>query len=307
MDETDSVREIWQSLGLPGIVDVHTHFMPQRVMDKVWRYFDDAGPLVGRPWPVAYRTDEERRLQTLRGFGVRAFTSLVYPHKPEMAAWLNEWAAAFAATTPDCLHTATLYPEPGVEGYIREAIDAGARVFKAHIQVGRYDPTDPLLDKAWGVIEDAAVPVVMHCGSGPAREYTGPEPVATLLKRHPRLLLVVAHLGMPEYTEFLDLADRYDDLRFDTTMAFTPFVEETMPFPRSEYARLRDHADRILFGSDFPNIPHGFIDAVGVLTRLPGIDDEWLRKVFYDNAVRLFGVDWPMRSTPEEPYLPSRE
>jgi len=216
MDEATPVRQIWQSLGLPGIVDVHTHFMPNPVMDKVWQYFDDAGPLVGRPWPVAYRTDEQRRLETLRGFGVRAFTSLVYPHKPQMAAWLNEWATAFAATTPDCLHTATLYPEPGVEDYVQRAIDDGTRVFKAHIQVGRYDPTDALLDEAWGAIEDAAVPVVIHCGSGPAPgEHTGPEPVTELLRRHPRLRLVIAHLGMPEYTEFLDLVDRYDDVRLD--------------------------------------------------------------------------------------------
>jgi predicted TIM-barrel fold metal-dependent hydrolase len=102
--------------------------------------------------------------------------------------------------------------------------------------------------------------------------------------------LIIAHMGMPEYPEFLDLADRYDDVRLDTTMAFTPFVEETMPFPPSEYPRLRDHADRILFGSDFPNIPYGFIDAMQVLTRLPGIDDEWLRKVFYHNAAHLFGL-----------------
>lgn len=291
MDETESVRELWQSLGLPGIVDVHTHFMPKRVMDKVWRYFDDAGPLVGRPWPVAYRTDEQHRLETLRGFGVRAFTSLVYPHKPQMAAWLNEWAAAFAAATPDCLHTATLYPEPEAESYVRKAVEAGARVFKAHVQVGRYDPTDPLLDDAWGVIEDAAVPVIIHCGSGPAPgEHTGPEPVAALLRCHPRLRLVVAHMGMPEYSEFLDLADQYDEVRLDTTMAFTPFVEELMPFPRSQYPRLGDHADRILFGSDFPNIPYGFLDAMRVLTRLPGIDDDWLRKVFHHNAARLFSL-----------------
>ncbi|QNI04984.1 amidohydrolase [Mycobacterium kubicae] len=291
MDEIESVRQIWQSLGLPGLVDVHVHFMPKPVMDKVWRYFDDAGPLVGRPWPIAYRTDEERRLETLRGFGVRAFTSLVYPHKPQMAAWLNEWAAAFAAQTPDCLHTATLYPEPRVEAYVRRALDEGARVFKSHIQVGRYDPTDPLLDSAWGAIEDAGVPVVIHCGSGPAPgEHTGPAPVAALLKRHPRLRLVVARMGMPEYTEFLDLVDRYHDVRLDTTMAFTSFVEETMPFPQSQYARLRDHGDRILFGSDFPNIPYGFVDAIRVLMRLPGIDDDWLRQVLFHNAAQLFSL-----------------
>jgi uncharacterized protein len=294
MDETESVREIWQSLGLPGIVDVHTHFMPKPVMDKVWRYFDTAGPLVGRRWPIAYRTDEQDRLRALRGFGVRAFTSLVYPHKPQMAAWLNQWAASFATATPDCLHTATLYPEPGVEDYVRQALDLGARVFKAHVQVGRYNPTDPLLDGAWGVIEDAAVPVVIHCGSGPVPgEHTGAEPVAALLARHPRLRLVIAHLGMPEYGDFLDLADRHDGVRFDTTMAFTPFVEETMPFPRSQYGRLRDHGDRILFGSDFPNIPYGYVDAMRVLTRLPGVDDEWLRKVFYGNAAQLFDLAGP--------------
>ena len=56
-NEQTSVRRLWKSLGLPGIVDVHTHFMPKQVMDKVWQYFATAGPLVGRAWPIAYRTD----------------------------------------------------------------------------------------------------------------------------------------------------------------------------------------------------------------------------------------------------------
>ena len=66
MDESAAVRAIWEPLGIPGIVDVHTHFMPKRVMDKVWQYFDAAGPLVGRTWPITYRTDEADRLRTLR-------------------------------------------------------------------------------------------------------------------------------------------------------------------------------------------------------------------------------------------------
>ena len=96
MDNTQQVRQIWASLGLPGIIDVHTHFMPKQVMDKVWQYFDANGPLIGRDWPIAYRTDEAQRVNTLRRFGVRWFTSLVYPHKPQMAEWLNQWAAQFA-------------------------------------------------------------------------------------------------------------------------------------------------------------------------------------------------------------------
>ena len=45
-DEAAHVRQIWSALDLPGLIDVHTHFMPKSVMDKVWRYFDSAGPLV---------------------------------------------------------------------------------------------------------------------------------------------------------------------------------------------------------------------------------------------------------------------
>ena len=291
MNEATDVRATWEALGLPGIVDVHTHFMPKRVMDKVWQYFDAAGPLVGRTWPIAYRTDEAARVATLRDFGVRAFTSLVYPHKPEMAAWLNQWSAQFASSTPDCLATATFYPEPGADDYVTAAIDGGTRVFKAHVQVGDYDPTDPLLDGVWGVIAEAGIPVVVHCGSGPQPgSHTGPEPIRAVLARHPRLRLVVAHMGMPEYSAFLDLAVRYPDVRLDTTMAFTPFVEELNPFPAAERPRLVALGDRILFGSDFPNIPYGYLEAIRVLTELNGVDDDWLRNVLHDNAARLFGL-----------------
>jgi predicted TIM-barrel fold metal-dependent hydrolase len=289
MDE--SIREIWQSLGLPGLVDVHTHFMPKNVMDKVWKYFDDVGPLVGRPWPITYRTEEQQRLDTLRGFGVRAFTSLVYAHKPGMAAWLNQWAAQFAADTPDCLSTATFFPEAGAADYVATAIAGGAQVFKAHVQVGDYHPADPLLDEVWGTIAEAGTPVIIHCGSGPAPgRFTGPEPIREVLQRHPNLRLIVAHMGMPEYADFLDLCAQYDGVRLDTTMAFTAFVEKTMPFPTDQYRRLPALRDRILFGSDFPNIPYQYAEAIGVLADIDGVDDDWLRAVLYRNAAELFGL-----------------
>lgn len=290
-DEADAVRQIWSGLGLPGLVDVHTHFMPKPVMDKVWKYFDAQGPLIGRPWPIQYRTEELTRIETLRDFGVRAFTSLVYPHKPQMAAWLNQWAVEFARHTPDCLTTATFYPEPEAGSYVEAAIRDGARVFKVHLQVGAFDANDRLLDPVWGAIDDAGIPVVIHCGSGPVPgAHTGPEPIRRLLRRHPGLALIVAHMGMPEYTAFLDIAESHTAVRLDTTMAFTSFTEEMMPYPPEKYRALMDLGDRILFGSDFPNIPYGYRDALTAITGLPGIDDDWLRGVLHDNAARLFEI-----------------
>lgn len=63
-----------------------------------------------------------------------------------------------------------------------------------------------------------------------------------------------------------------------------------MPFPAAELPRLLGLGERILFGSDFPNIPYGYVEAMQALTDLPGVDDDWLRAVFYGTAARLFAV-----------------
>jgi hypothetical protein len=289
VDDAD-VPALWRSLDLPGLVDLHVHFMPKNVMDKVWAYFDAAGPLIGSPWPIAYREDEQRRLERLRAMGVRAFPSLVYPHRPGMAAWLNAWATDFARAQPDVLHTATFFPEPEATAYVDDALSAGARLFKAHVQVGAYDPRDPLLDGVWGALADAGVPVVVHCGSGPAPgRFTGPGPFGEVLARHPRLTAVIAHLGMPEYEEFVGLARRYDRVHLDTTMAFTDFTEQRMPFPLALRPALDELADRIVLGSDFPNTPYPYAHQLEALVRLD-LGDDWLRAVLHDNGARLVAL-----------------
>ena len=283
------MRSVWEGLGLPGLVDLHVHFMPKQVMDKVWAYFDAVGPLTGVPWPIAYREEEAARLARLRALGVLAFPSLVYPHKPGMAAWLNAWAADFAAQHDDVVQTATFFPEPGAEDCVRQALDGGARLFKAHLQVGAYDPRDPLLDGVWGALAEAGVPVVTHCGSGPVPgPFTGPGPIGEVLARHPRLALVVAHLGMPEYDGFVALARRHPRVLLDTTMAFTDFVEELMPFPPDLRPALVDLGDRVVLGSDFPNTPYPYAHQVEALVRLD-LGDAWLRGVLHDNGARVLG------------------
>ena len=275
-------------LGLPGIFDVHVHFMHPRVMARVWAYFDGAGALPAGLWPVRYRGTDDERVEHLRSMGVRRFTSLSYAHKPGIAGFLNDWTRDFAERTPDTLWSATFFPEPEAADYVPKLVDAGVQVFKVHLQVGDFAADDPLLEPVWGTLAESRIPVVLHAGSGPAPgRFTGPDGVARVLARHPGLGLVIAHMGMPEVAEFMGLAESYPNVRLDTTMAFVDFWGR--PPDPAIVRRLPELQDRVLFGTDFPNIPYDYAHQVEALERLD-LGDAWMRDVLWNNGARLFGA-----------------
>jgi uncharacterized protein len=287
----EEVPEYLVALGLPGLADIHVHFLPDSMQLKVWEFFDGAEQNYGSAWPIAYREPEDERLATLRRLGLKAIPALSYAHKPGMAQWLNAWAADFARRVPDAVHCATFYPEPGVDAYVREALRDGARLFKLHVQVGEFSPDDERLDGVWALLEQARVPVVIHAGSAPLRgTYTGPGAVAAVLSRHPGLVLVIAHLGMPEYHQFADLAEAYDGVHLDTTMSATDFTERFAPFPDGYAERLGELRDKVVLGSDFPSIPYPYAHQIEALARLD-LGDDWMRAVLWHNGARLLGLD----------------
>jgi predicted TIM-barrel fold metal-dependent hydrolase len=219
--------------------------------------------------------------------GVKRFTSLVYAHKPGMAAWLSQWALGFAAEVPDCIPTATFYPEAGVARYVQESLAAGAQIYKLHLQVGDFDPRDPLLDEAWGVVAEAGVPVVVHCGSSPLPgRFTGPGPIGEILRRFPDLRVIIAHLGAGEFAEFLDIVADRPNTWLDTTMGLTDFMEGLQAYPRDRLPQLRELSaqGRVLLGSDFPNIPYPYAHQVQVLADF-GLD---LPQVLWEGPRALF-------------------
>jgi predicted TIM-barrel fold metal-dependent hydrolase len=176
-----------------------------------------------------------------------------------------------------------------VTGYVRQALESGARVFKVHVQVGGFDPSEATLDEAWGLLSDAGVPVVVHCGSGPLPgEHTGPGPMGQVLKRHPALTAVIAHAGAPEYAEHLELVRHYPNVRLDTTMVGTPYLSRIAPVPAEVLAGYRDLADRIVLGTDFPNIPYTYAQQIQSLLEWD-FGDDWLRQVLWHNGASLMG------------------
>jgi hypothetical protein len=284
-----------EALGLPGLTDLHLHFLPEPVQRKVWAYFDEASENYGTPWPVHYRLPVDERLKVLRDLGVRNFAPLAYPHKPGMAAWLNEWLLDFVADVPEAVPTATFFPEPGVGEYLKQALDQGVRCVKSHVQIGGYDPRDPLLDDVWGMLAEAAVPVVVHCGNGPIPgKHTGLDIFEDVLRQHPRLVAVLAHAGLPEHSAAVDLAERYAGVHLDTTMVGVPFNGADELLPPDWAARLVAIADKVALGTDFPSIPYDYATQLRAIATWANADDrlgdDFLRAVLWGTPRRLLAV-----------------
>ena len=110
-----------------------------------------------------------------------------------------------------------------------------------------------------------------------------------MLQRHQHLVVIVAHCGSPEYADFLDLATQFSGVHLDTTMAFTDFMEDSAPFPAALRPMLRDLGDKVLLGTDFPNIPHPYAHQLEALARLD-LGDDWLRTVCWHNSEKLFSL-----------------
>ena len=192
---------------------------------------------------------------------------------------------------PECLSSATFYPEAGVGDVRRRAcVEAGTQVFKVHVQVGDFDLLDPLLDDAWGLLAEAGTPVVVHASGGPVgNDHTGPGPMRKLMERHPRLTAVIAHLGAPEYTGFLEIAEDFERVHLDTTMAFTDFFEEMAPFPRDLLSAAASTCGTGCCSARTSRTSPTPTPTSSRRSSGSSLGDDWLRAVCWENGHRLLG------------------
>ena len=72
------VPAFWRALGLRGAIDLHVHFMPERVLRKVWAFFDGVD-VDGAPWAIRYRGDESAPLRTGKGEVTRIYATAFQP------------------------------------------------------------------------------------------------------------------------------------------------------------------------------------------------------------------------------------
>ena len=82
---------------------------------------------------------------------------------------------------------------------------------------------------------------------------------------------------MNQYQEFFDLLDRYPNLYLDTTMTFGAFfhsMDDNKPLAKMIRTMLLKHSDRVMYGTDWPNIPYDWCRELANMVSLVDGDGE---------------------------------
>ncbi len=72
-------------------------------------------------------------------------------------------------------------------------------------------------------------------------------------------------------------------------MVGTPFSDRFAAVPPSVVRRLGELRERVVLGTDFPNIPYPYATQLEALERFE-LGDDWLRAVCWANGARLLGA-----------------
>ena len=272
---------------LPPVVDAHVHLFPDDIFASIWKWFDQYG------WPIRYKMTTSRAIEFLLSRGIDYIVALQYAHKPGIAREMNDYMAAVCRSHDRVIGLATVLPgEKDAAQILKEGFDLGLSGVKLHAHVQCFDVTGRDMRTVYEICAAFGKPLLMHAGREPkSPKYAcdpyllcGADKVEQILIDYPDLKLCIPHMGADEYEAFQRLITDYDNLWLDTTMTLSDYL--FLDF-KPNFHELRK--DRIIFGTDFPNLPYAWDRELKNLCEM-NLSQESLALVLGGNAKTLFAI-----------------
>jgi predicted TIM-barrel fold metal-dependent hydrolase len=273
--------------GLPRVLDAHVHLFPENIFSAIWAWFDE------NAWPIRYRLSASDVLAYLLSRGVSHVMALQYAHKPGISRMLNEYMVDRCKEFPGRVTgMAAVFPgEKNAEEILKEGFVHGLMGVKLHAHVQCFDMNSEEMEVVYDVCESEQKPILMHVGREPKSiayrcdpyDLCSADKLENVLRTFPKLKVCVPHLGFDEIGVYRHLIAKYDTLWLDTTMMLADY------FPVREPVQLNTYrVDRLMYGSDFPNIPYAWDRELKRL-RLSGLSQEDLAWILEKSAAHFFG------------------
>jgi len=276
---------LFQELTTIPIIDSHVHVFPPKLFAALKNWFEE------HAWSFFGDATAEEFVRSQFDNGAAGLVLMAYAHRPGIAQALNEFMAGLLKAFPHVAALGAIHPEDtDPKEIIRHAFrDCGLCGVKMHCHVKGVAPDDPAMFRIYETVAEYDGIVTIHAGREPAipaygldvRSISGADRMEKVLRRFPDLKVVVPHLGMDESERFFDLMDEYPNLYLDTAMVFSPvFVVDI------NLERFVKHADRILYGTDYPQIPPSVETELKKFLTL-NLGEEIQRRILFENARKL--------------------
>lgn len=233
-------------------------------------------------------------VRLLKESGIDRYVVLNYSHKPGMSESLNRWTYDFCQNHPEAIPFGAIHPEDEKVGALLDRCFRDYRFFglKFHTHVTGIRPDDERMFPIYEKLIEYNKVITLHAGMGPSlggykettQEVSGVRFVRRMLQRFPELKVIMPHLGADEFDEFFDLMGEFPNLWMDTTMILSGYFPIEIPWEKIE-----GFSDRILYGSDFPNIPYQMTTEIEAI-RKSGLSPRAQSKILSQNALRLLGI-----------------
>jgi predicted TIM-barrel fold metal-dependent hydrolase len=275
------------------VFDVHIHVQPWEMLKPdVMSMLDDAAHAGVRD--VLSTPDNVVRFLDANEIERACCINYVSPDVMGFTREVNDWIAAFTRQHRDrLLPVGSVNPlhEIDVRSEIARVLDLGLRMIKIHPPHQLFAP-NAYRDELWQLAEiyreceARGVPVMFHTGTSvfpKARNvFADPMAVDDVAVDFPDLSIILAHAGRPLFGETaFFLARRHPNVHLDVSGIPPKHLLRYVP-------RLRDIADKVLWGTDWPSPgvtdPRRNVEEFRALQL--GADVE--RKVLRENAGRMF-------------------
>ena len=276
------------SKSLPAVIDAHVHLFPDNLFASIWQWFEKFG------WPIRYRLKSPEAIEFLLSRGVSRIVGLHYAHRPGVARELNRYMAKLCRRYQELTGMATVFPgEENTRQILVEGFDSGLSGVKLHCHVQCFDMLSGAMHEIYSLCQEADKPMIMHVGREPKSPAYPCDPYALcsaarleqVIKTYPDLRVCVPHLGADEFDAYRHLLEKYGNLWLDTTMTqgnYLPFDN----IPRLEEMR----ADRLIFGSDFPNLPYAWDRELRQIAN-SDLSRDRLSKLLGQNAIDFYNME----------------
>ncbi|MET1155752.1 amidohydrolase family protein [Arthrobacter sp.] len=275
-------------------IDGHGHVsLPQELMDASSKYFkaEERTPSLD----AIAATYRELKMAAVV-FTVDARTRL--KHEPNS---IEDIAEGAARNNDVLIPFGSVDPLTGAEAIDRAkqlVEDYGVRGFKFHPSLQGFNPSDERYYPLWEALQSLGLPAVFHTGqngmgagtpggSGIKLGYSNPLLLDEVAADFPQFQIIMAHPSVPWQDEANSIATHKSNVFIDLSGWSPKYFPESLVKLSNSVLQ-----DKVLFGTDYPLItPQKWL---GAFADLP-LKDEVRRKILKDNAVRLLGLDGPLR------------